>query len=276
MLNWATDYFRDNSVSSPRLSIEWLLAEVLGIPRLDLYMQYDRPLTRQELDSLRPLVKRRAQNEPLQHIVGYTDFYNCRINVNPEVLIPRPETEQLTELILQNYSSHDNLRVLDVGTGSGCIAISLKKEQPSWQVEAADVSEKALKTAAENAELNQTEITFHRFDFNEPDSWKHLPRYNLIVSNPPYIPQNEYINLDSEVKEYEPKMALYSRQPPETFSRLLNLCETLLEPEGEFFAEINNSFAQDIKELISKRTWQGEILEDYGKTPRFLRAKIRK
>lgn len=276
MLNWATEYFRENSISSPRLSIEWLLAEVLGIPRLDLYMQYDRPLTRQELNALRPLVKRRVNNEPLQHIVGYTDFYNCRIYVNPDVLIPRPETEQLTELVLQSYNQLDNLRVLDVGTGSGCIAIALKKEQPSWQVEAMDISEIALKTAQKNAELNQTEVTFHQGDYNDPESWKHLSNFNLIISNPPYIPQDEYAHLDTEVKEYEPKVALYSSRPADTIARLLKLCENLLETEGEFFAEINSGQARQVGEVINEQVWQWELLEDYGKSPRFLRAIVRK
>src|SRR5690606_6466742 len=133
MLEWATAYFESKGIPSPRLSIEWLLGEVLSLKRLDLYLQHDRTLTTSELDTLRGWVLRRGKHEPLQYITGSTDFYNCTINVTPAVLIPRQETEQLVDKILQGHSE-THQRVLDVGTGSGCIAIAIKKARPDWHV----------------------------------------------------------------------------------------------------------------------------------------------
>lgn len=142
MLEWATDYFEQKDIPDPRHSIEWLLAETLGIKRLDLYLKYDRPLSPDELDQLRPMVKRRAEHEPLQYIIGYTDFMNARISVDKSVLIPRIETEQLVEIILdqQSGTENKNLSVLDIGTGSGCIPIALKMECPDWKLSGIDIS----------------------------------------------------------------------------------------------------------------------------------------
>lgn len=273
MLNWATDYFRDKSVASPRLSIEWLLAEVLEIRRLDLYMQYDRPLTPQELNKLRPLVKRRASHEPLQYIVGYTDFFNCRINVKPGVLIPRPETEQLAELILTNHQHQSDIRVLDVGTGSGCLAIALKYERPGWQVTALDNSTDALESAKANAELNSVEIKFLEADFAQEHTWKNLDLFDLIISNPPYIPDKEFENLDLQVREYEPRQALYATQVTQPYAHLAEMGHTLLKPGGTLYAELNSSYHQEIAAIFNTGHWSSsEILEDYGKTPRFLKT----
>lgn len=275
MINWATEYFREKSVPAPRLSIDWILAEVLRVERLNLYMQYDRPLTPEQLEALRPLIKRRANNEPLQYITGYTDFFNCRINVNPQVLIPRPETEQLTELVLQHNREFRQLRVLDVGTGSGCIAIALKHEQPDWDIVAMEQSSPALETARENAVLNQTTIEFIEADYTDPNSWKNLAPFDVIISNPPYIPDAEFSELEPQVKDYEPRSALYSEKPPDTYRQLAQLGEELLLSGKELFAEINTNYADQILTAFPKATWEAELLEDYGKTPRFIRAKLR-
>ncbi len=134
MINWGTGYFEKKGIPSPRLSIEWILADILSLKRLNLYIQFERPLSKDELKRIREYVKRRARHEPLQYIIGYTEFMNAKINVNPDVLIPRPETEQLTELILEEHPGNTGLNVLDIGTGSGCIAIALKMEHPDWNI----------------------------------------------------------------------------------------------------------------------------------------------
>lgn len=164
MLEWGTDYFSGKGITQPRLSIEWLLSHVLACKRLDLYLAFDRPLSQAELDELRALVRRRAQHEPLQYITGHTDFFNCRIDVNPSVLIPRPETEQLVEMVLDWGAERPRCRVLDVGTGSGCIAIALKKAKPDWDVTGIDISPEALKTAAGNAVINEADVRFAHGD----------------------------------------------------------------------------------------------------------------
>lgn len=275
MLNWATDYFRDKSIPSPRLSIEWLLSEVLGIRRLDLYMQYDRPLTQEELDALRPLVKRRASHEPLQYITGYTDFYNCRIAVKPGVLIPRPETEQLTEHILREHPQH-KLKVLDVGTGSGCIAIALKYERPGWEITGMDNSPEAIETARANAGINGVELNWIKADFTEPVTWNQLPAFDIIVSNPPYIPEDEYRELDPQVREYEPRPALYSDKVEQTYHYISELGKKLLKPQGTFYTELNSRYHTSILSLFNEDCLEAEIIHDYESAPRFLRANFRR
>src|SRR5690554_505403 len=167
MLEWATAYFEKNAIKSPRMSIEWLLAHILSIKRLDLYLNYDRPLTDAELAQLRPLVKRRAMHEPLQYIVGETDFHHAKIKVEPGVLIPRQETEQLVEIILENHKE-DFFRVIDLGTGSGCIPIALKMERSGWELNGTDISEKALSIAKKNAALNSVDVNFFMDDIFKP------------------------------------------------------------------------------------------------------------
>ncbi len=168
MLEWATGYFESKEIPDPRLSIEWILADILGIKRLDLYLQFDRPLSQDELNAIRPLVKRRSEFEPLQYITGSAQFLNATIGVNRDVLIPRIETEQLVDLLLSDFEAKKNqpIHLLDIGTGSGCIPIAIKKEFPDWHCYGLDLSKNALDVASSNAELNQTEVSFFRADLN--------------------------------------------------------------------------------------------------------------
>lgn len=220
MLEWGTGYFQTHGISSPRISIEWLLAEVLHLKRLDLYLQYDRPLRQQELDQLRDWVRRRKQHEPLQYITGSTEFYHCSLKVNPDVLIPRPETELLVDLILKEHPE-PSLRVIDVGTGSGCIAIALKKARPTWEIIAVDISDAALKTAEENAQLNDVKLDFRRVDALALTHLFSGEAFDLLVSNPPYITPNEKVYMDIEVKSYEPPLALFHEEPETLYQAMI-------------------------------------------------------
>jgi release factor glutamine methyltransferase len=298
MLEWGTGYFLEKGITQPRLSIEWLLAEVLNCKRLDLYLSFDRPLSDSELEHLRGLVKRRALHEPLQYITGSTDFYNCRIEVNPSVLIPRPETEQLAELaieegkkliadaglaITQQTVEHTSIRrplhVLDAGTGSGCIAIAIKKAMPDWDVTAIDISHEALVTARRNAENNGTDIFFARCDFFDPGlsglgSAIQARRFDIIVSNPPYIRNEEMETLDREVREYEPKSALFHHNVPGVYNALRVLGERWLMPGGLLLAELNEFITEEFVSVFSGPAWQTDLLEDYANKMRFIRARL--
>ena len=213
MLEWATGYFEKKGVPNPRLSIEWLLADLLQIKRLELYLQYDRPLSSGELNRLRPMVKRRSDHEPLQYITGSTDFLDCRIEVGPEVLIPRSETEQLVELLLNREKTRYNqpLKLLDIGTGSGCIPISISKKLDEWNCYGMDISIEALQLAKKNAEQNRVTVHFYESDIFDSGTFGTIGEQNfdLITSNPPYIPPDEVDTLDREVREFEPDSALY-------------------------------------------------------------------
>mgnify|MGYP006279956943 CR=1 FL=1 len=273
MLEWATTYFKENNISSPRMSIEWLLAEVLQIKRLDLYLQYDRPLSPDELNALRPLVKRRAGHEPLQYISGSTDFMNARIRVSPEVLIPRLETEQLVELILSEHDPSPK-NVIDIGTGSGCIAIALKMERPEWQVSALEKYGAALEVAKKNAQTNQAEIHWLNEDIRQ---WTNgftsiTESYNLIVSNPPYIPQHEKEGVEPQVREYEPAEALFVQEADQYYKTIRDMAAEHLTNGGYLYFEIHQEYGMEISGLFDPNRWNVAIFNDYDGNARFLRA----
>lgn len=271
MLEWATDHFRSLDVPSPRLSIEWLLSHVLQVKRLDLYLQFDRPLTMDELDALRPLVRRRGRHEPLQYLTGSTDFYNLTLRVTPEVLIPRPETEQLVELMLRDHPGDEVRRLLDIGTGSGCIALAAKKERPAWQVTAIDTSAEALRIARENARDNNLEITFAPGDLS---GYSPPEKQHIIVSNPPYIPEDEATELPREVAGFEPSAALVAPDVPHVYRCLLRICENHLLPGGYFYFEINESHGSMLLLLCDKTPMSCRLLKDYSGKDRFIVGKL--
>lgn len=274
MLEWATEYFEEKNIPDPRHSIEWLLAETLDIKRLDLYLKYDRPLSPGELEKLRPMVKRRAQHEPLQYIIGFTDFMNARISVDPSVLIPRIETEQLVEIILDRHSgsqSHkESLNVLDIGTGSGCIPIALKMERPDWNLWGIDISEKALQTARQNAQQNEVDISFKKGNIFEPKSIPVNAQFDVIVSNPPYITPEEKTTLEPQVYQFEPSEALFTEDMDLMYSSILEFAENNLSGNGKLYLELHELFAKNIQQLFNRNSWNTTLLKDYDKKERFL------
>lgn len=272
MLEWATEYFQGKKVKSPRLSIEWLLAEVLSIKRLDLYLSFDRPLSTEELQTLKPLIKRRAEHEPLQYITGETDFHHVKIKVEPGVLIPRQETEELVDLILQTYSGETDLKVLDIGTGSGCIPIALKSMQPGWEIHATDVSPKALEVAKKNAELNEVDVQFVEDDIFTPSAFPSEMKFDLIISNPPYILSSEKETLDKEVKLYEPELALFCSSIEKMYGAIEDFSVAHLSEQGRIFLELHENYSEEIIAIFQASKWDAFLKKDYGKKTRFLEA----
>jgi release factor glutamine methyltransferase len=204
-----TDFLAGKGIESPRLNAELLVGHSLGLKRMQLYLQFERLLTEPELEKIRPLVRRRGQHEPVQYIIGAMDFHGLHLKVDRRALIPRPETELLVELVTQKLAAAP-ARILDLGTGSGAIALALAKHYPAAIVTAVDVSEEALALAGENAAATgfAERITFLR------SSWfEQLPapsRFDLIVSNPPYLSAAETAATAREVREFEPVAALTS------------------------------------------------------------------
>lgn len=272
MLEWATEYFEERGVKSPRFSIEWLLAEILGIKRLDLYLSFDRPLSSEELAALRPLVKRRAHHEPLQYITGETDFHQVTLKVKPGVLIPRQETEQLVELILNEQPAEEAFKVLDIGTGSGCIPVALKHKRSNWNLFATDISEDAIKQARHNATLNETQITFARDDIFTPKAFDDI-RFDVIISNPPYILPDEKETLDKEVKEYEPEVALFCESTEKMYGAIEEFASRQLAENGVLYLELHAHYAEEVLALFSNSKWKAVLKNDYSDKSRFLKAK---
>lgn len=272
MLGWGTTYFTEKNVDSPRLSMEWLLSDALGLKRLDLYVQFDRPLSTAELDVLRPWVKRRAAHEPLQYITGMADFHRIRVKVDRTVLIPRPETEELVELILAEHPTGSVKRVLDIGTGSGCIAIALKVARPEWTIEAVDLSEEALVTARKNAELNGVDIRFGKADFLSGEGLPEGP-FDLIVSNPPYIHKEEAELMHRQVLDYEPHLALFCEHTDRVYGRLASYAREVMHPQGALWVELNESRSGFENERFPKGMEGATSRDSAGKT-RFLKMWI--
>lgn len=215
----AADHMRERGIENARLDAELLLASVLGVSRLDLYLQFDRPLSDSEVDRFRELVRRRLRREPLQYIVGEAYFRELVLRVDPRVLIPRPETELLVGEVLAwargrvedgGSEAGPGLSVVDIGTGSGAIALSLALEGPFRRVVATDLSADALEVAAENARLSGLA---ERVEFREGALWGALgegERFDIVVSNPPYISEADRGELEPEVHDWEPGTALFA------------------------------------------------------------------
>jgi release factor glutamine methyltransferase len=205
LLENTTRYFAKHEVPSPRLTIEIMLAEVLNKTRMQLYLEFDQVVPEPAMDRLRPLVKRRADGEPVEYLLGGTTFAGHRVTVTPDVLIPRPETEILLEEVIKLIDPA-GLPVLDVGTGSGILALSLAKKFPQLEIHAVDVSPAALAIAQRNAE-GLSNIRFHECDLLEGGG-KHLPeKFQVIIANLPYIPSGQIDGLMREVR-HEPRLAL--------------------------------------------------------------------
>ena len=212
MMEWSGEYLEGKGIARGRLDAEHLLADVLGLARLELYLQFDRPLIATELDRYRPLLKRRAKREPLQYILGWAAFRELDLEVDERVLIPRPETEILLDEVLEWAAAHagEQARGLDLGTGSGAIALSLVLEGPFELVVATDTSEAALELAQCNAEAAELghKVEFRLGSYFEPIADAEV--FDLVVSNPPYVAEGEAPALEPEVREWEPGAALFA------------------------------------------------------------------
>jgi release factor glutamine methyltransferase len=204
VLRGATEYLAARGVEDPRLDAERLLARALGLTRMELYTQHDRPLTESERASARVLVQRRGRREPLAYVLGDWDFRRLTLKTDARALVPRPETEIVVERCLALIAVVEAPRVVDVGTGTGAIALALKHERPNARVTATDISAPALELARENARRNELEV-----DFVETDLLAGLVGpFDLVVSNPPYVLAGELASLEPEVRDWEPEVAL--------------------------------------------------------------------
>jgi release factor glutamine methyltransferase len=284
----SAEFLGRHGVEAPRLQAEHLLGHVLRLPRLKLYLDFDRVLAPAELDALRPLVKRRAAREPLQHVLGTANFCGLELKVNRHVLVPRPETELLAERAGEWLNAERRTQnagpggsptlaaatALDLGTGSGCLAIALSKGQPAVRVVAVDVSAQAVTVARENA---ATHGVADRITFLEGDLFTPLAvgaRFDVIVSNPPYIPSGEIATLQPEVREFDPHGALDGGADGlEFYRRIATEGAKFLQPGGRLMVEFGDGQAEALKKLFATHKWVVEpVVDDYSRRPRILIA----
>lgn len=271
----STEFLSKKGIESARLQAELLLAHLLKMPRLKLYLNFERALTGQETDTLREFVKRRGQREPLQHITGSTSFCGFEIAVDRRALVPRQETEILAELGWTFLTTPGTGKTaLDLGTGTGCIAIALAAKCPDARIMASDASADALALAAENARRNNVA---DRIEFLHGDGFNALPagaRFDLIISNPPYIPTAEIETLEPEVRDFDPRTALDGGADGLDFYRMLaGQARQLLKPGGKIMVEFGDDQAPAIRKLFENENWIVEaIKDDYSQRARILIA----
>lgn len=256
------EYLAKKEIHNPSREAEQIIADALGIKRIDLFLQFDRPLNENECAKCRETLVRRGKGEPSQYIAGEVEFYNCAIKVSPAVLIPRPETEILVDKIAAALKNEElqGKELWDVCSGSGCIGIALKKRFPLLHVVLSDLSEAALAMAKENAERNSVEVEFLHGDLLEPFRQR---KADYFVCNPPYVTEEEYHNLDREVRDYEPRLALVSGATGlEIYRRLAQELPSRLQPQAKMWMEIG--------------TGQGDAVNLLFKTPPYIKKQVEK
>jgi len=275
---WSADYLKSKGVESPRLDAEHILAHVLGVGRLEMYLQHERPLTPGELDAFRPLLKRRAKREPLQYVLGRQAFRSLELEVGPAVLIPRPETESLVEEVLgwarRQAGDDRHLIGLDVGTGSGAIALSLLAEGPFARFVGVDVSPAAVETARRNADAHGLQ---DRFDPRIGATFTAAAtgeRYDAIVSNPPYVAEGQRAALAPEIVDWEPGVALFGGADGlEVIREIARGAAAWLRPGGLFAVEVGLGQAEAVASLVAEHGLvDARVRKDLAGRPRMVLA----
>jgi len=260
VLKLSSEFLAERKIDRPRRLAEDIIAHVLKLKRMDLYLQFDKPVVEAELSIIRVFLRRCGKGEPLEYVTGEVDFFGCNIKIGPSVLIPRPETEILVEMISKRVQGGS---LWDLCTGSGCIGISLKKARPELSVTLSDISADALALASENAQLNGVDVEILRGDLLAPFQGR---KADYVVCNPPYISQNEYGHLDPSVREFEPKLALVGGEKgTEFYERLARELPAYLNPGAQVFFEIGADQGEALKKIFP----QGELHRDWAGHPRF-------
>jgi release factor glutamine methyltransferase len=272
----STEYLDKKGVESPRINAEILLAHILNCKRLELYLAFDRPLGEEEVSMYRSLLKRRGQFEPLQYIVGSVEFYGLPFYVNSSVLIPRQETEILVEEVINECRNKANLNILDIGTGSGNIAISLAVNLPGNIVTGIDISEDALELARKNSVLNGT-VDRVKFLYNDilRDDFAGND-FDVIVSNPPYVSGKDFEELRPELKVYEPRQALTDNSDGLNYYRaILAKADCLLKSGGRLFFEIGQGQSASVKDILEEFSFSAiRIRTDYLNIERVISGEL--
>jgi release factor glutamine methyltransferase len=287
LLTWTTDYLRQQGSDSPRLDAEVLLAAVRGCPRIALYTSFDEVADETVRKAFRDLVRRRAEGMPVAYLVGYKEFYSLKFKVTPDVLIPRPETELLVVELLDRLKQRQSLpdlagsqpaRIVDVGTGSGIIAICAARHAPQCHVTAIDISPSALAVAAANVRQHGVEA---QIDLREGDLLACLPaepKFDIVVSNPPYVTTAEMQELPRDVKDFEPHLALAAgERGTDVIARLVPQAAERLAAGGTLLLEISPMIDNDVRQLVAAdgRFDLEPTKKDLAGHPRVVQAKRR-
>lgn len=278
VLEWTTSHLKKHGSDTPRLDAEILLAHARNCPRIQLYTQFDEPLSDAVRTQMRDLVQRRAKHEPVAYLVGRREFFSLSFRVTRDVLIPRPDTETLVMEVLDTIKGQSASRVLELCTGSGCVAVAVAKNDKNVQLTATDISPAAITIAKENAERHK--VT-DRIEFVESDLFASLQsdaKYAVIASNPPYVASEEIDRLDPEVSQHEPRLALDGGPDGLTvLKRIIDEAPSRLAPGGRLLLEFTPEQADSLESLIQKHGGYDEISirKDLAHRPRVITARLR-
>lgn len=270
ILQLSSDYLKKHHVPKPRVTAEYLLAHFLKLKRIELYMHFEKPLEEKELKPFRQALKRKIAGEPLEYILEEIEFFHCQIRLTQDVLIPRQETEILLDRAIKSLDGSEK-KALDLCTGSGCLAIGLKKAHPEIEVVGLDLSEKALQVALSNAKLNAVSVEWIQGDLIDPLKGK---KFDLVLCNPPYVSKQQYQRLEKEVRGFEPELALTpGKSGYEIFDRLANTLPYVLNPGAKVFFEIGANQKEGVLSRFSASYWSQAVVEkDWAGLDRFFHS----
>jgi release factor glutamine methyltransferase len=278
LIEWGTQFLNEKGFDDARLNVELLLCNILNYKRIDLYLKFDHILSPDELANFKSLFRRRLLHEPLQYIIGETEFMGLRFQVDARVFIPRADTEVLVEQVVKYFGQESNrtLRILDIGTGSGNISISIAKFLQHYIIDTIDISPDALEVALSNIRYHQLEdrITLIHGDVLEAEQkYIHSP-YDIIVSNPPYIPEDEFRTLQPEVRDHEPVIANTDHADGLTFYKsIAALGNRLLQTEGTIFVEIGYDQSESVPNIFRQSGYRDiNLIQDYNGINRVVKA----
>jgi release factor glutamine methyltransferase len=277
IVRWITDDLSARGIASPRLDAELIVAHALGVDRVKIYLDLERPLTPPELAAIRGLVARRRKREPMAYLRGRREFYGRDMIVSPDVLVPRPETETLVERALEWFAKDSTGRVLDLCTGSGCIVATLLAERPTWTGVGTDLSAAALAIARQNLERHGVS---ERAALHEGDLFAALPAdtasFDLLVSNPPYLADAERAGLEPDVRDYEPAMALFAPEEGLAFvRRIAEGAARVLVPGGRLLVEIGAGQGSAAASLFSRAGLEEVVVRsDLGGRDRVVEGRV--
>lgn len=276
-------YFKERlkdqfSESELRMMIKEAVMARLNLSPTDYLLSDEQLLSESDLLYFRSIVKRLQTNEPFQHIIGYTTFFGLKIKTDHRALIPRPETEELVEWVLKTYSNDQEIKLLDLCTGTGCIALALKSSRPDWTVEACDLSEEALALARENSDENKLIVSICKMDVLNQEDYKLLSSdlYDCWVSNPPYIPEQEREEMNENVTSFEPGIALFvpNDEPLLFYRSIAEQGKKFLKKKGHLFFEIHENFGDQTQKMLESLGFSNvEIKKDLQGKERMIKAK---
>jgi len=254
---------------------DWVFESIANNKRADRVIDKQKHFIDSIIQQLNAALQKLLEHKPIQYVLGEVWFYKMKLLVNEHVLIPRPETEELVEWVIKESKiQNSKFKILDVGTGSGCIAVALKKELADAEIFAIDVSDDALSVAKQNAQDQNTAINFLQLDFLNEDDWPSLPSFDIIISNPPYIPENEKSKLAKNVVNHEPHLALFvdDNDPFIFYKKIASFAEKHLNENGKIFVEVHEDYAKQVQQIFAEKNFTTEIKKDIYGRERMIKA----